>query len=98
MTRGRREGGRAAARPRPARAHPQPDPAPLADRYWGSFPKVGIVVPNAASWLLPDFADLFGPSLNATLRLPGPGAGLPAGARAEPDSDGFVIWLPSSAF
>lgn len=65
------------------------------DRYFGSFPKVGIVVPNAAAWLLPDVAGLLGPTLNATLSLPTPGAGLPKGARADPTSDGFVIWLPS---
>ena len=26
-----------------------------ADRYFGSFPKIGIVIPNAAVWLLPEF-------------------------------------------
>jgi hypothetical protein len=65
------------------------------DRYWGSFPKVGIVVPNAAAWLLPDVASLFGPGMTAQLELPAPGQGLPKGARAETTSDGFVIWLPS---
>jgi len=65
------------------------------DRYWGSLPKVGIVVPNAAAWLVPDLQDLFGPELNATVALPAPGRGLPAGARAEPTSDGLVVWLPS---
>ena len=65
------------------------------DRYFGSFPKVGIVIPNAAAWLLPDVAGLLGPTLNATVALPTPGAGLPKGARADPTSDGFVVWLPS---
>ena len=69
------------------------------DRYWGSFPKVGIVIPNAAAWLLPDLAKLFAENggIEATLELPGAngGAGLPAGARAEQSSDGFVVWLPS---
>lgn len=69
------------------------------DRYWGSFPKVGIVIPNAAAWLLPDLAQLFTDNggITANLELPsiGAGGGLPAGARAEPSSDGFVVWLPS---
>lgn len=69
------------------------------DRYWGSFPKVGVVIPNAAAWLLPDLANIFAENggITANLELPtlGVGGGLPAGARAEPSSDGFVIWLPS---
>jgi hypothetical protein len=67
------------------------------DRYFGSFPKVGIVIPNAAAWLLPDLAAIFGDDpLHATVNLPSPGAGLPKDARAEPTSDGFVIWMPST--
>jgi hypothetical protein len=68
------------------------------DRYWGSFPKVGIVVPNAASWLLPDLAKLFADNggIQANLDLPtANGGGLPAGATAEASSDGLVVWLPS---
>ena len=67
------------------------------DRYWGSFPKVGIVIPNAAAWLLPDLAKLFADNggIQANLELPAAGAGLPAGAQAEQSSDGFVVWLPS---
>jgi len=67
------------------------------DRYFGSFPKVGIVIPNAAAWLLPDLGALFGEDpLHATVALPGPGKGLPKGARADPTSDGFVIWMPTT--
>ena len=67
------------------------------DRYFGSFPKVGIVIPNAAAWLLPDLASIFGEDpLKATVNLPGPGAGLPKGGRADATSDGFVLWMPTT--
>lgn len=66
----------------------------LADRYFGSFPKVGIVIPNMADWILPDLRDILGPTLGLTLELPQPGAGgLPIGSRVSPTSDGFLIWM-----
>lgn len=65
-----------------------------ADRYFGSFPKVGIVIPNAAAWLLPEFQDLAN-ALEHTLDLP---TILPHGARIDPTADGFLLWLPTCAF
>jgi len=62
-----------------------------ADRYFGSFPKVGIVIPNAAAWLLPEFQDLAN-VLEHTLDLP---TILPHGARVDPTADGFLLWLPT---
>lgn len=62
-----------------------------ADRYFGSFPKVGIVIPNAAAWLLPEFQDLAN-ALEHTLDLP---TILPHGARVDPTADGFLLWLPT---
>jgi hypothetical protein len=64
-----------------------------ADRYIESFPRVGIVIPNPAIWLLPQFQDLAA-GLSTTLSLPNL---LPHGAFAEPTSDGFLLWLPSGA-
>ena len=64
-----------------------------ADRYFSSFPKVGIVIPNPAIWLLPEFQDL-AMSLSTTLSLPND-ASLLHGAYVEPTSDGFLIQLPS---
>ncbi|BDA41090.1 hypothetical protein COCOBI_01-7450 [Coccomyxa sp. Obi] len=61
------------------------------DRYFGSFPKVGIVIPNAAAWLLPEFQDLAN-VLEHTLDLP---TILPHGARVDPTADGFLLWLPT---
>ncbi|KAK9821329.1 hypothetical protein WJX81_005860 [Elliptochloris bilobata] len=61
------------------------------DRYFGSFPKVGVVVPSPAAWLLPEFQDLSS-QLTTTLDLP---AVMPHGLTAEPTGDGFLIWLPS---
>ena len=67
------------------------------DRYFGSFPKVGVVIPNPVAWLLPEILDVAG-TLKATVDLPLGGKTAPEGARVTPTSDGFVIWLPSSAF
>ena len=64
------------------------------DRYFGSFPKVGIVIPNPIAWLLPEIIDI-GSGISATLDLPAAGVTAPAGARVTSTSDGFVIWLPS---
>lgn len=64
-----------------------------ADRYFGSFPKVGIVIPNAAAWLLPEFQEI-GNALNMVVDMP---TILPHGTRVDTTSDGFLIWLPSSA-
>ena len=64
------------------------------DRYFGSFPKVGIVIPNPIAWLLPEIIDI-GNGISATLDLPAAGVTAPAGARVTSTSDGFVIWLPS---
>ncbi|KAK9836033.1 hypothetical protein WJX81_007709 [Elliptochloris bilobata] len=61
------------------------------DRYFGSFPKVGIVIPNAAAWLLPDFQEL-GNALNMVVDMP---TILPHGTRIDTTSDGFLLWLPS---
>eukprot|EP00884_Botryococcus_braunii_P013843 jgi/Botrbrau1/2245/Bobra.101_2s0073.1 len=64
------------------------------DRYFGSFPKVGIVIPNMADWILPDLRDILGPTLGLTVELPQPGTGgLPIGSRVAPTSDGFLIWM-----
>ena len=63
------------------------------DRFFGSFPKVGIVIPNAAVWLLPDFYEL-GNALNMVIDVP---TILPHGTRIDTTSDGFLLWLPSSA-
>lgn len=64
-----------------------------ADRYIGSFPKVGIVIPNPVVWLLPEFQDLAA-SVTTTLSLPNL---LPHGAFVTPTSDGFLLSLPTSA-
>ncbi|CAL5223539.1 g6071 [Coccomyxa viridis] len=61
------------------------------DRYFGSFPKVGIVIPNAAVWLLPEFQEVAN-ALEQTLDLP---SILPHGARLDPTADGFLIQLPT---
>ena len=65
----------------------------IADSYFGSFPKVGVVVPSPAAWLLPEFQDLSS-QLTTTLNLPEVAG---SGVSAEPTGDGFLIWLPSSA-
>ncbi len=62
-----------------------------ADRYFSSFPVIGIVVPNPSVWLLPEFQDL-AESLSTTLSLP---ASLTHGATTAPTSDGFLINLPT---
>jgi hypothetical protein len=67
--------------------------ARAADRYFGSFPKVGVVVPAAAAWVLPELQDM-ARTLTTTLDLP---FELVHGISAEPTSDGFLIYLPSSA-
>lgn len=67
----------------------------ISDKYWGSFPKVGIVVPNPIAWLIPEFSDMAN-NLQTALDLPVPGNGAPLGSRLAPTSDGFVIWLPST--
>ena len=62
-----------------------------ADRYFSSFPKVGIVIPNPANWLLPEFQDLAA-GLSTTLSLPD---NLLHGAFVTPTGDGFLINMPS---
>lgn len=62
-----------------------------ADRYFSSFPKVGIVIPNPAMWLLPEFQDL-ATGLATTLSLPDT---LLHGAFVTPTGDGFLINMPS---
>ncbi len=62
-----------------------------ADRYFSSFPKVGIVIPNPALWLLPEFQDLAA-GLATTLSLPDT---LLHGAFVTPTGDGFLINMPS---
>ncbi len=52
---------------------------------------MGIVIPNPAIYLLPEFQDLAA-NLETTLSLPN---ALPHGAYAEPTSDGFLLFLPS---
>ena len=52
---------------------------------------IGIVVPNPAVWLLPEFQDLAA-SLSTTLSLP---ESLTHGASTQPTSDGFLINLPT---
>ncbi len=54
---------------------------------------MGIVIPNAAAWLLPEFQDL-AQVLEHTLDLP---TILPHGARIDPTADGFLLWLPTCA-
>ena len=54
---------------------------------------MGIVIPNAAAWLLPEFQDLAN-VLEHTLDLP---TILPHGARVDPTADGFLLWLPTCA-
>ncbi|CAL5229043.1 g12292 [Coccomyxa viridis] len=61
------------------------------DRYFSSFPKVGIVIPNPAMWLLPEFQDL-ATGLATTLSLPDT---LLHGAFVTPTGDGFLINMPS---
>ncbi|CAL8462830.1 g2364 [Coccomyxa elongata] len=61
------------------------------DRYVGSFPKIGIVIPNPIVWLLPEFQDLAA-SITTTLSLPNL---LPHGAFVTPTSDGFLLNLPT---
>ena len=68
-------------------------PLHAADRYFGSFPKVGVVVPSPAAWLLPEFQDLSA-RLTSTLDLPALAGN---GITAEPTGDGFLLWLPTSA-
>lgn len=65
-----------------------------AGRYFDSFPKVGIVVPNPVAWLLPEFIEI-GNTISTTLELPKGGNGAPFGARISPTSDGFLVWLPA---
>eukprot|EP00884_Botryococcus_braunii_P013932 jgi/Botrbrau1/2253/Bobra.101_2s0077.1 len=64
------------------------------DKFFGSWPKVGIVIPNPVAWLLPEFVEM-GNDIQTVLRIPSPGSGAPLGARISPTSDGFLIWLPS---
>ncbi len=64
-----------------------------ADRYFGSFPKVGIVIPNIAQWLLPELQDL-AKTLQTTLQLP-PDATIGHGLTLEPTGDGILISLPT---
>ena len=66
---------------------------PHADRYIGSLPKVGIVIPNPVVWLLPEFQDLAA-GITTTLSLPNL---LPHGAFVTPTSDGFLLSLPTCA-
>jgi hypothetical protein len=66
-----------------------------SDKFVGSFPKVGIVIPNPVAWLIPEVSDL-AHNLQTTLDVPVPGDGAPLGSRIAPTSDGFVIWLPST--
>ncbi|BDA49049.1 hypothetical protein COCOBI_13-1590 [Coccomyxa sp. Obi] len=61
------------------------------DRYVGSFPKIGIVIPNPIVWLLPEFQDLAA-TITTTLSLPNL---LPHGAFVTPTSDGFLLNLPT---
>ena len=61
------------------------------DRYFSSFPKVGIVIPNPAIWLLPEFQDL-AESLSVALSLPD---NLLHGAFVTPTGDGFLINMPT---
>ena len=62
-----------------------------ADRYFSSFPKVGIVIPNPAMWLLPEFQDLAA-GLSTSLSLPD---NLLHGAFVTPTGDGFLINMPT---
>ena len=64
-----------------------------ADRYFGSFPKVGIVIPNIGQWLLPELQDL-AKTLQTTLQLP-PDATIGHGFTLEPSSDGLLITFPT---
>eukprot|EP00884_Botryococcus_braunii_P016907 jgi/Botrbrau1/38/Bobra.0022s0033.1 len=66
------------------------------DRWFGSFPKIGIVIPNPVAWILPEVANLAS-SASVLLDFPVPRGGPQLGARVAPTSDGFVIWLPSLA-
>lgn len=66
----------------------------VADKWWGSFPKVGIVIPNPVAWILPEIANMAS-SARVILDFPVPRGGPQLGARVAPTSDGFVIWLPS---
>eukprot|EP00884_Botryococcus_braunii_P013943 jgi/Botrbrau1/2254/Bobra.101_2s0078.1 len=63
-------------------------------RYYDSFPKVGIIIPNPVAWLLPEFIQV-GNTISTTLDLPKSGNGAPFGAKISPTSDGFLIWLPT---
>ena len=65
----------------------------LADRYFGSFPKVGIVIPNIGQWLLPELQDI-AKTLQTTLQLP-PDATIGHGSTLEPPSDGLLITFPT---
>lgn len=65
-----------------------------ADKWFGSFPKVGIVIPNPVAWILPEIANIAS-SARVVLDFPVPRGGPQIGARVAPTSDGFVIWLPS---
>lgn len=51
------------------------------------------MIPNPVVWLLPEFQDLAS-SLTTTLSLPNL---VPHGAFVTPTSDGFLLFLPSSA-
>eukprot|EP00884_Botryococcus_braunii_P013910 jgi/Botrbrau1/2251/Bobra.101_2s0076.1 len=64
------------------------------DRFWSSFPKVGIVIPNPVAWLLPEFVSMAS-EFQTTIRLPIGGKTAPPGTSISRTSDGFVIWLPS---
>ena len=68
-------------------------PAVPADRYFGSFPKVGIVIPNIGQWLLPELQDI-AKTLQTTLQLP-PDATIGHGFTLEPSSDGLLITFPT---
>ena len=65
-----------------------------ADRYFGSFPVLGIVIPNAGAWLLPEFQDM-GRTLQTTLQLP-PDATIGHVFTLEPTLEGVPISRPSS--
>ena len=53
------------------------------------------MLPNPGTWLLPEFQDLAS-ALERTLMLP-PNGQLSNGVSLQPDSDGFLIFLPSGA-
>ncbi len=53
------------------------------------------MIPNPGTWLLPEFQDLAA-RLETTLMLP-PNGQLSNGISLQPDSDGFLVFLPSGA-